>query len=94
MDNYRTRWHVRRAASALIAPFKRARERLTQDIMSDHVYTYHVCWSHTDQMFAGWCTDFPGITCLAPDPHTALQDIIDTVRRQDGRSLDTDIEND
>ncbi|BAP95217.1 hypothetical protein MMASJCM_0441 [Mycobacteroides abscessus subsp. massiliense CCUG 48898 = JCM 15300] len=83
---------MQRAASMLIAPFKRARERLTRDIMSDHAYTYHVRWSGQDQMFAGWCTEFPGITCLAPDPHTALQKIIEAVREQGGRSSGTGIE--
>lgn len=87
MNTDRARRHLHRVVAVLfIAPIKRARERLEKDIVADHMYTYHVGWSRQDHMFAAGCTEFPHLICMAPDPHTALQNIMDTVR-QNARTL-------
>lgn len=76
----RARRYMHRIAALLTAPILRARERIDNDIMTDHMYSYHVGWSPQDHMFAAGCTEFPHLICVAPDPHTALQNIMDTVR--------------
>lgn len=45
---------------------------------SDH-YTYRVLWSEEDQEHVALCTEFPGLSWLAPTPEGALRGIRKTV---------------
>lgn len=38
-------------------------------------YTCQAVWSEEDREFAGLCTEFPGLSWLAPDPDDAITGI-------------------
>jgi predicted HicB family RNase H-like nuclease len=38
-------------------------------------YTYRITWSEDDKEYAGLCSEFPGLSWLAPTPEEALRGI-------------------
>ena len=43
-------------------------------------YTYRVTWSEEDQEFVGLCAEFPSLSYLDENRHTALEGITDLVK--------------
>jgi len=48
--------------------------------MDSKFYTYRVFWSEEDAEFVGVCAEFPGLSWLDEDQHTAFTGIINLVR--------------
>lgn len=43
-------------------------------------YTYRVFWSEEDEEFVGLCAEFPGLSWLDKNQHTAFSGIVDLVQ--------------
>ena len=44
-------------------------------ILDSEKYTYRVTWSEDDDEYVGLCSEFPGLSWLAPSPDEALRGI-------------------
>lgn len=47
-------------------------------LQNDH-YSYRINWSEEDKEYVGLCTEFPGLSWLAPTPEEALHGIRNVV---------------